>query len=91
MGGPQPPSPSAGGSGNQTPAQERKASTDAAVAVPRVNGTRAEPESPKCLKRAMKDVNFLDASKEGNVGRFINVSGRHGVIIAEISEEETHL
>lgn len=44
-----------------------------AAVVHGINGT--ETKSQKSLKRAMKveDVNFLDASKEGNVGRFINV------------------
>lgn len=80
MGGPQPPSPSAEVSGHQTPAQEKKVATTTAspnvAAVHRVNGSKTETKSPKSLKRAMKDVNFLDASKEGNVGRFINVRGK---------------
>lgn len=76
VGGPAPPSPSAGGSGDQSPAQEETVAmttTNPEEAVRGVNGT--ETKSQKSLKRSMKveDVNFLDASKEGNVGRFINV------------------
>lgn len=66
VGGPEPPSP--GGSGEQSPAQEK--------AVQGVNGSEPKSQkSQKSLKRAMKveDVNFLDASKEGNVSRFLNV------------------
>lgn len=55
-----------------TTASPEEAAT-AAAAARSVNGT--ETKSRKSLKRAMKveDVNFLDASKEGNVSRFINV------------------
>lgn len=82
VGGPQPPSPSAGASGDQTPSQEKTVATTTTIpklaAVHGVNGTGTETQSPKSLKRPMKveDVNFLDASKEGNVSRFINVRGR---------------
>ncbi|XP_044043480.1 histone-lysine N-methyltransferase SETDB2 isoform X2 [Siniperca chuatsi] len=77
-GGLEPPSPSAGGSGDQSPAQEKKVAVTAAgpeaVAIQSLNGTETETNSQKSLKRAMKveDVHFLDASKEGNVSRFIN-------------------
>lgn len=54
------------------------AAAGVAGAVYSVNGAELEKKSQKSLKRAMKveDVNFLDASKEGNVSRFINVRGR---------------
>lgn len=40
-----------------------------------INGNRMQKKSLKELKRARmaEDVHILDASKEGNVGRFINV------------------
>lgn len=82
VGGPQPPSPSAGASDDQTPAQEKMVATTTTspklAAVHGVNGTGTETKSLKSLKRPMKveDINFLDASKEGNVSRFINVRGR---------------
>lgn len=43
-----------------------------------INGSRIQKKSPKGLKRpkTAEDVNILDASKEGNVGRFINVRGQ---------------
>lgn len=43
-----------------------------------INGSRIQKKSPKGLKRpkTAEDVHILDASKEGNVGRFINVRGR---------------
>lgn len=49
------------------------------AAVHGVNGNKTEKKCSKGLKRAMKadDVHVLDASKEGNVGRFINVRGRN--------------
>ncbi|XP_041638182.1 histone-lysine N-methyltransferase SETDB2 isoform X2 [Cheilinus undulatus] len=48
-----------------------------------VNGTKT---STKSLKRAMKgeDVNFLDASKEGNVSRFFNHSCRPNLFIQNV-------
>lgn len=55
--------------------QETKVSmtTGGPDAARSVNGTKME--SLRSLKRAMReeDVYFLDASKEGNVSRFINV------------------
>ncbi|XP_029282981.1 LOW QUALITY PROTEIN: histone-lysine N-methyltransferase SETDB2 [Cottoperca gobio] len=61
-GGEAPPPPPAGESGDPAPPP----------VIHGVNGT--ETKSQKSLKRAMKveDVYFLDASKEGNVSRFIN-------------------
>lgn len=82
-GGPQPASPA---SGDETAAQEKTAAATAsspeAAAVHGVNGTKTER---KRLKRAMtvEDVNFLDASKEGNVGRFINVRARPVVFVGK--------
>ncbi|TMS01033.1 Histone-lysine N-methyltransferase SETDB2 [Larimichthys crocea] len=75
VGGPEPPSPS-GGSGERSPAQGKE--------VQAVNGT--EPKNQKSLKRAMKveDVNFLDASKEGNVSRFLNHSCQPNLFIQNV-------
>ncbi|TKS65483.1 Histone-lysine N-methyltransferase SETDB2 [Collichthys lucidus] len=75
VGGPEPPSPSRG-SGERSPAQGKE--------VQAVNGT--EPKSQKSLKRAMKveDVNFLDASKEGNVSRFLNHSCQPNLFIQNV-------
>lgn len=44
-------------------------------AVGSVSGSKTEKRGPKSLKRAMvvEDLSILDASKEGNVSRFINV------------------
>lgn len=79
VGGPEPPPLSAGESGDQSPALVAMTTVSptvaaATAAVHSVNGN--ETESQKSLKRAMEteDVYFLDASKEGNVSRFFNVS-----------------
>lgn len=66
VGGPEPPSPSAAESGDQCP------KVTMTIASPKVVDTKKH----KSLKRAMdeEDVYFLDASKEGNVSRFINHS-----------------
>ncbi|KAM9334229.1 histone-lysine N-methyltransferase SETDB2 isoform 2-T2 [Symphorus nematophorus] len=79
VGGPEPPSPSAAGSGDQSPAQEKTVATTTGV-----NGTKTT--SQKSLKRTMKaeDVNFLDASKEGNVSRFINHSCQPNLFIQNV-------
>ncbi|XP_044200292.1 histone-lysine N-methyltransferase SETDB2 [Thunnus albacares] len=73
VGGSEASSPAAG---DQPQAQEKVSMTTGSpeAAVRGVNGT--ERESPRSLKRAMKveDVYMLDASKEGNVSRFINHS-----------------
>lgn len=47
-----------------------------AANVCRSNGGKLEKNNPKCLKRVLSDVDMciVDASKEGNVGRFLNVS-----------------
>ncbi|XP_036946699.1 histone-lysine N-methyltransferase SETDB2 isoform X2 [Acanthopagrus latus] len=88
VGGPAPPSPSAGGSGDQSPAQAvtvaMTTTNPEAAVVHGINGT--ETKSQKSLKRAMKveDVNFLDASKEGNVGRFINHSCQPNLFIQNV-------
>uniref|UniRef100_A0A8P4GQN8 Histone-lysine N-methyltransferase SETDB2 n=1 Tax=Dicentrarchus labrax TaxID=13489 RepID=A0A8P4GQN8_DICLA len=83
VGGPDPPSPPAAGS--PTPAQERTVAPTTAspkAAACGVNG--AETKSQRSLKRAMKDVNFLDASKEGNVSRFINHSCQPNLFIQNV-------
>ncbi|KAM7375591.1 hypothetical protein PAMA_014616 [Pampus argenteus] len=79
VGGPEAASPSAG---------EKKVSMtmgnlDVAVGNS-VKGTKTE--SPRNLKRAMKveDVYFLDASKEGNVSRFINHSCKPNLFIQNV-------
>lgn len=76
VGCPQHSSPSAGVSGDQTPAQE-----DTTPAIPKLatvhsmNGTTTKTRARNSLKRALnvEEVYVLDASKEGNVSRFINV------------------
>lgn len=79
--GPPPQSPSAEASGDGSPAQERTVvkttGNPEGVAVHGVSGNKTEKKSSKGLKRVMKadNVHVLDASKEGNVGRFINVRG----------------
>lgn len=81
MAGPPPQSPSAEASGDGSPVQERTVvkttGNPKGAAVHDVNGNKTEKKNSKGLKRAMKadDVHVLDASKEGNVGRFINVRG----------------
>uniref|UniRef100_A0A3Q4BET6 Histone-lysine N-methyltransferase SETDB2 n=1 Tax=Mola mola TaxID=94237 RepID=A0A3Q4BET6_MOLML len=83
-GGPQPASPA---SGDETAAQEKTAaateSSPEAAAVHGVNGAKTER---KRLKRAMtvEDINFLDASKEGNVGRFINHSCQPNLFLQNV-------
>ncbi|XP_070711776.1 histone-lysine N-methyltransferase SETDB2 isoform X2 [Pempheris klunzingeri] len=76
-GGPEPPSPPAGRSGDRSPPTTTTA-VDVAAAAPTVNGT--ETKSQRNRKRAMKveDVKLLDASKEGNVSRFINLPAKPG-------------
>ncbi len=76
LGAPELWSPSAAGSCDQPPAQEKTVAITTTyprvVLVHGVNGT--ETKSQRSFKRAMKDFYVLDASKEGNVSRFINVS-----------------
>ncbi len=80
-------------SGDQCPPQEKTVATATArrkvVLVNRVNGSKSK--SQKSLKRAMKvdDVNFVDASKEGNVSRFINVRDRNTSSADEKQQTET--
>lgn len=52
-------------------------STPEGAVVHVINGNSTQKKSPKVLKRAktVEDIHILDASKEGNVGRFINVKG----------------
>ncbi|XP_045905418.1 histone-lysine N-methyltransferase SETDB2-like [Micropterus dolomieu] len=86
-GGPEPPSPSAG---DRSPAQQKiavtAASPEEAAAVQSVNGTETEANSFNSLKRTMKveDITFLDASKEGNVSRFINHSCQPNLFIQNV-------
>lgn len=81
--GPPPQSPSAEASGDGSSAQERTVvkttGNPKVAAVHGINGNKPEKKSSKGLKRAMKvdNVHVLDASKEGNVGRFINVRGQN--------------
>lgn len=96
VGGPEPPSSPPAESGDRPPALEKKvavttggpeeaaAAAPALSAVPGVNG--GEMKSHKSLKRAMEaeDVYFLDASKEGNVSRFINHSCQSNLLIQNV-------
>ncbi|XP_041822283.1 histone-lysine N-methyltransferase SETDB2 isoform X2 [Chelmon rostratus] len=86
VGGPEPPSPSAGGSGDQSPAQDKTVTLATAAVIHGMNGAKAETKSKGSLKREMKveDMNFLDASKEGNVGRFINHSCQPNLFIQNV-------
>lgn len=74
--------PSTEASGDPSPVQEKNVakttSSPEGAAGPGINGNRIRKKSPKVLKRVKtaEDVYILDASKEGNVGRFINVSRR---------------
>ncbi|XP_039997722.1 histone-lysine N-methyltransferase SETDB2 isoform X1 [Xiphias gladius] len=78
VGGPEPSSPSAG---DRSQSQEIKVAVTTAspvaaeAAVHSVSGTETEKNKQKSLKRPAKveDVYLLDASKEGNVSRFINL------------------
>ncbi|XP_071335676.1 histone-lysine N-methyltransferase SETDB2 isoform X2 [Trachinotus anak] len=84
VGGPEPPSPSAG---DQSQSQERVATTTTnPVAAAAVHGEMETKEEKKSLKRAamMEDVYLLDASKEGNVSRFINHSCRPNLFIQNV-------
>lgn len=71
--------PSAEASGDRSPPQDKSVmkttGSPTGVADPDINGSRIQKKSPKGLKRpkTAEDVHILDASKEGNVGRFINV------------------
>lgn len=66
-------------SGDPSPDQEktvgRTTSSPEEAAGHGINGNRIPKKGPKELKRGktVEDVHILDASKEGNVGRFINV------------------
>lgn len=86
VGAPEPRCPSAGGSADQPPAQEKTVTMTTTcpkiVSVHGVNGTKTK--SQKSLKRAMKDVYVLDASKEGNVSRFINHSCQPNLFIQNV-------
>lgn len=74
--------PSAEASGDPSPVQEKTVakttSSPERAACHSINANRLQRKSTKELKRAKmaEDVHILDASKEGNVGRFINVRGR---------------
>ncbi|XP_023252192.1 histone-lysine N-methyltransferase SETDB2-like isoform X1 [Seriola lalandi dorsalis] len=89
VGGPEASSPSAG---DQSQSKEKNDATPtaspAAAAVHSVNGTKMETKERerKSLKRAatVEDVYFLDASKEGNVSRFINHSCRPNLFIQNV-------
>ncbi|GAA6227499.1 histone-lysine N-methyltransferase SETDB2-like [Lates japonicus] len=83
VGGPEPSSPSAG---DQPRPQEETVATTTAGPVHGLNGAKAEPNRPRSLKRAVKadDVYVLDASKEGNVSRFINHSCRPNLFIQNV-------
>ncbi|XP_070813795.1 histone-lysine N-methyltransferase SETDB2 [Chaetodon trifascialis] len=86
VGGPEPPPPSSDGSGDQSPAQEKTVTLATAATVRGINGTETETKSQQSLKRAMKveDIHLLDASKEGNVGRFINHSCQPNLFIQNV-------
>lgn len=74
--------PPAEASGGPSPVQEKTVvkttSSSIGAAGHGINGNSMQKKSPKELKRAImaEDVHILDSSKEGNVGRFINVKGR---------------
>lgn len=86
LGAHEPWSPSAAGSCDQPPAQEKTVAITTTypkvVLVHGVNGT--ETKSQKSFKRAMKDIYVLDASKEGNVSRFINHSCQPNLFIQNV-------
>ncbi|XP_029377631.1 histone-lysine N-methyltransferase SETDB2 isoform X1 [Echeneis naucrates] len=56
------------------------------AAVSRVSGSETETKEKKSFKRAVtvEEVHFLDASKEGNVSRFINHSCRPNLFIQNV-------
>lgn len=66
--------------GGQQPAATLAATSDDPTSdqssVCRANGSVMEKKTTKSLKRVLTDVDtsIVDASKEGNVGRFFNVS-----------------
>lgn len=66
--------------GDQQPAATLAAMSDEPTSdqrsVCRSNGSEMEKKNMKSLKRVLTDVDtiIVDASKEGNVGRFFNVS-----------------
>lgn len=74
--------PPAEASGDPSPVQEKTVakitSSPEGAAGYGISGNRIQKKSPKELKRARtaEDIHILDATKEGNVGRFINVRGR---------------
>lgn len=70
-GGQKPGTSSAAVSGDPT-SDQRKPDTPKVGAA---NGGKLEKNNPKCLKTVLSDVDMciVDASKEGNVGRFLNV------------------
>ncbi|XP_031695809.1 histone-lysine N-methyltransferase SETDB2 isoform X2 [Anarrhichthys ocellatus] len=74
VGAPEPPSPPPDESGDLSPPPEKEVS---------VNGV----ETRRNLKRAketVKDVYFLDASKEGNVSRFLNHSCQPNLFVQNV-------
>uniref|UniRef100_UPI0037E84D97 histone-lysine N-methyltransferase SETDB2 isoform X2 n=1 Tax=Semicossyphus pulcher TaxID=241346 RepID=UPI0037E84D97 len=86
VGGQEPPPLTAEASCDPPTAQEKTVTMT--TGCPReaddVNGTARK--SGRSLKRAMKveDVNFLDASKEGNVSRFINHSCQPNLFVQNV-------
>ncbi|KAK2857216.1 hypothetical protein Q5P01_005951 [Channa striata] len=78
MGGAEPVSSSAG---EQSERQEKAAASSEAP-----NGTKTDMNKQKPLKRAAKvdDVYLLDATKEGNVSRFINHSCQPNLFIQNV-------
>lgn len=88
VGAPPPLSPSVGESGGHSPGQDNNVAMTPACpqgVAPQVHGVNGT-ESHKSLKRAMKvdDIYVLDASKEGNVSRFINHSCQPNLFIQNI-------
>ncbi|CAF95785.1 unnamed protein product [Tetraodon nigroviridis] len=67
-----------------TPAQTTAGAPRAGVCRP--NGCQMEKKNPKTLKRVFTetDVSILDASKEGNVGRFFNHSCRPNLFVQNV-------
>ncbi|XP_068165638.1 histone-lysine N-methyltransferase SETDB2-like isoform X1 [Antennarius striatus] len=81
VGGPDPPSPPAGGSCDHSQAENKKP-----VEAGAVSSTETESSSQRSLKRVMniEDAVIVDASKEGNVSRFINHSCQPNLFIQHI-------
>ncbi|XP_026157109.1 histone-lysine N-methyltransferase SETDB2 isoform X1 [Mastacembelus armatus] len=82
LGGSEPTSPSAD---DQSQAQESKVATTTASPRSAANWTKSDMSEQKSLKRAVEEnVYFLDASKEGNVSRFLNHSCQPNLFVQNV-------